>query len=427
MKVKELRALVCEMSEETQKIFSKIYTDPLAQRDRFLGAIDSFVTLFGEDREVSLLSVPGRSEVLGNHTDHNRGKVLAGAIDKDIIAVVSPNADGAVNLKSEGYEKDTVDLSLIGDKDAYPKYSSASLVLGTARGFKNAGYKFGGFDAYATSDVLRGSGISSSAAFEVMIGNAFSHLYNGGKIANAELAKIAQYAENEFFGKPCGLMDQMACAVGGFVYIDFEDAKNPVIESIEFSLGDAGYNLCIVNTGGNHADLNEDYASVPGEMKSVAKIFDREVLRGLTEADIISKIAEIREKVGDRALLRAVHFIRENGRVEDAKAALLSGDVDGFFGIVKASGKSSFEFLQNVYTNKNVKEQGLSLALLVTEGFLNGKNGACRVHGGGFAGTIQAYIKKEEAEDYSLLMQSIFGEGAVMKLNVRLFGAVKII
>ena len=427
MNTKQLKALIAEMGEETQKIFSRIYTDPMAQRDRLLGAIDSFIELFGADREVYLLSVPGRSEVLGNHTDHNRGKVLAGAIDKDIIAVVSPNADGVINLKSEGYDKVVVDLSKKDDKDAYPKYSSASLLLGTAKGFELYGFKLGGFDGYATSDVLRGSGISSSAAFEVMIGNTFNHLYNDGKIANTELAKIAQFAENEYFGKPCGLMDQMACAVGGFVYIDFEDAKNPVIESVDFSLDGAGYNLCIVNTGGNHADLNDDYASVPMEMKSVAAVFGRSVLRGLTEADIFSKVAELRESVGDRALMRAVHFIRENGRVEKAKAALLCGELESFFKTVIASGKSSFEFLQNVYTNKNVGEQGLSLALLVTEGFLADKTGAYRVHGGGFAGTVQAYIRKDEADEYSALMESIFGDGAVMKLNVRPLGAVRLL
>lgn len=427
MNVKKLRELICDMSAQTKKILSEIYVNPAEQKDRILGAIDCFTELFGEHRDVCLLSVPGRSEVLGNHTDHNRGKVLACAIDRDIIAVVSPNADGIVNLKSEGYENDCVDLSLVDDKRAYPKYSSSSLVLGTAAGFKLSGFKFGGFDGYATSEVLRGSGISSSAAFEVMIGNVFNHLYNGGEIPNTVIAKISQYAENQYFGKPCGLMDQMACAVGGFVYIDFEDPKNPTIESVDFSLDGAGYNLCIVNTGGNHADLNEDYASVPVEMKRVAKVFGRAELRGLSEKDIIAKIADIRAALGDRALLRAVHFMRENERVESSKEALKEGNLHEFFKMVIASGKSSFEFLQNVYTTKNVSEQGLSLALLVTEGFLSGKDGACRVHGGGFAGTIQAYIRKEEAQEYSLLMESIFGEGAVMKLNVRSLGAIKLI
>ena len=427
MNVKNLRALIEEMGAETVKTLSSVYSSPIQHKDRILAAIDSFEQLFGSDREVMLLSVPGRSEILGNHTDHNKGKVLAAAIDKDIIAIVSANGTDKVNLKSEGYEKDVVDLSLIENKDAYPKYSSASLILGIAGGFKRSGFAYGGFDGYATSDVLRGSGISSSAAFEVMIGNIFNHLYADGGIPNTEIAKIAQYAENEYFGKPCGLMDQMACAVGGFVYMDFENPKSPEIEPISFSLTDAGYSLCIVNTGGNHADLNEDYASVPAEMKSVAAILGREVLRGVGEAEILENAKAIRDSVGDRALLRAVHFIRENKRVELAREALLNKDLEKFFVNVVASGKSSFEFLQNVYTTKNVKEQGLSLALLMTEGFLEGKGGAYRVHGGGFAGTIQAYVKLELVSEYTKLLESVFGEGAVMRLGVRLLGACKLL
>ena len=427
MNTKELKTLITEMNEETEKLLSSVYSAPKEQQKRILSAIASFEELFGSEREVYLLSVPGRSEILGNHTDHNRGKVLAGAIDKDIIAIVSRNGSGTVNLKSEGYDNDTVDLSLVEDKNAYPKYSSASLILGIAKGFSLAGLEYGGFDGYATSDVLRGSGISSSAAFEVMIGNIFNHLYNGGNVQNTEIAKISQYAENEYFGKPCGLMDQMACAVGGFVYMDFENPKSPIICPISFSLADAGYYLCIVNTGGNHADLNEDYASVPMEMKEVAAIMGKEVLRGVSEADIIAKANDIRAVAGDRALLRAVHFIRENKRVECAKAALIDGKTEEFFSNVIASGKSSFEYLQNVYTTKNVKEQGLSLALLLTEGFAGEGSGAYRVHGGGFAGTVQAYIKREDVEEYTALMESVFGKGAVMRLVIRPLGACRLI
>lgn len=427
MNTKALKTLISEMNAETEKILSVVYSEPKSQKNRILSAIDSFEKLFGEGREVYLLSVPGRSEILGNHTDHNKGKVLAGAIDKDIIAVVSKNETDTVNLKSEGYDKDTVELSLVDNKNAYPKYSSASLILGVANGLRMQGGLIGGFDCYATSDVLRGSGISSSAAFEVMIGNIFNQIYNEGKISNVEIAKIAQYAENEYFGKPCGLMDQMACAVGGFVYMDFEDPKAPYIEPIDFSLSDAGYYLCIVNTGGNHADLNEDYASVPLEMKKVASILGREVLRGASETDILLKAKEIRATAGDRALMRAVHFLRENKRVELAKTALIEKNTDEFFSQVIASGKSSFEFLQNVYTTKNVAEQGLSLALLLTEGFLEGTGDAYRVHGGGFAGTIQAYVKKESVEKYTALMESVFGEGAVMRLVIRPIGACRLL
>ncbi len=426
MNTKALKLVISEMSVETEKIFSRIYFDPKSQKNRIIAAIDSFEQLFGEEREVYLLSVPGRSEILGNHTDHNKGKVLAAAIDKDVIAIVSKNGTDTINLKSEDYDRDTVELSLIDDKTAYPKYSSASLILGIAKGLCMQGGLIGGFDCYITSNVLRGSGISSSAAFEVMIGNIFNHLFNEGKISNVEIAKIAQFAENEYFGKPCGLMDQMACAVGGLVYMDFEYPKAPYIEPIIFSLSDAGYYLCIVNTGGNHADLNEDYASVPLEMKKVASILGRDVLRGASETDVLLKAKDIRATAGDRALMRAVHFLRENKRVESAKAALLGKNTDHFFRQVIASGKSSFEFLQNVYTTKNVSEQGLSLALLLTEGFLEGRDGAYRVHGGGFAGTIQAYVKKEWVEEYTALMESVFGEGAVMRLGIRPLGACRL-
>ena len=409
MNVKELKK---QLSGGSLTLPSVLYSDVAAQKARYIRALDSFAELFGEDREVMLLSVPGRSEILGNHTDHNRGTVLAGAIDRDIIAVASVNEDGAVRLKSEGYELDTVDLSLIDEPDNFENYTSSALIAGVARGLFLGGYSIGGFDAYATSDVLKGSGISSSAAYEVMIGNIFNHLFNDGAVDNKEIAKISQYAENVFFGKPCGLMDQMACAVGGFVYMDFLDPKSPEVEPIGFSLSDAGYELCIVNTGGNHADLNEDYASVPAEMKAVAEILGGEVLRGYTERDIIERAAEIREKAGDRALLRALHFMRENGRVNAARLALTD---------------KSFQYLQNVYTVKNVREQGLSLALALTDGFLSERGGAFRVHGGGFAGTIQAYIRKEDADDYSRLMSGVFGDGAVMRLNIRPIGACKVI
>ena len=425
MNTTELKKLISDMSDKTREVLSRIYSDISEQQGRILAAIDKFEELFGKDREVYLLSVPGRSEILGNHTDHNNGCVLAGAIDRDIIAIAAKNGTDSVNLKSEGYEKSTVSLDKKNDKNAYPKYTSESLVLGIAGGFSLRGLEVGGFDAYATSDVLKGSGISSSAAFEVMIGNIFSHLFNGGKVENEELAKIAQYAENEYFGKPCGLMDQMACAVGGFVYIDFEKTGEPKIVPIAFSLKDAGYRLSIVNTGGNHADLNEDYASVPAEMKSVARELGFEVLRPLSEEDIIKNATALRESVGDRAILRAIHFVRENKRVEAARAYLEGASTEEFFSVVKASGRSSFEYLQNVYTNKNVTEQGLSLALLLTEGFL-GESGAFRVHGGGFAGTVQAYVKAQDSEAYAALMESVFGAGAVMNLNIRPLGACRL-
>jgi len=406
--------------------YSDLYTDTAAEARRIAEAIDRFAERFGGDRDIYVLSVPGRSEISGNHTDHNRGAVLAGAIDRDIIAVAAKNSDGVIRFLSEGYEEDRVELALTDSPDNFKNYSSASLIAGMVRGFSDRGYAVGGYDAYATSEVLKGSGISSSAAYEVMIGNILNHLYSDGKVENREIAAVAQYAENVYFGKPCGLMDQMACAVGGFVFIDFEDQSAPVVEPIGFSLTDAGYSLCIVNTGGNHADLNEDYASVPAEMKAVARALGREVLRGVAEDELIAKIPELRDAVGDRAILRAIHFIRENERVFKIKDALLASDVPAFLSGISASGSSSFRFLQNVYTTKNVEEQGLSLALAVSEGYLEGKASASRVHGGGFAGTVQAFVKNEYADGYVALMDSIFGEGSAMRLHIRPKGAVRL-
>ncbi|MBE6567086.1 MAG: galactokinase [Ruminococcaceae bacterium] len=405
--------------------YANIYSDLADQTERYTGVLREFISLYG-DREACLFSVPGRTEVQGNHTDHNHGCVLAAAIDRDIIAVASPTDDGIIRVKSEGYPEDTVVLSECDDAKNFADFSSASLIAGTVGGFKKWGYQTGSFVAYTANRVLKGSGLSSSAAFEVMIGNIMNYLFNGGEINNEEIAKIAQFAENEYFGKPCGLMDQMACAVGGFVHIDFADPKNPVIDPIAFSLTDAGFVLCILNTGGNHADLNEDYASVPAEMKRVANYFGKEVLRGITEQDLIANAPVLRKTVGDRALLRAIHFVRENERVGVTASYLKAGNVEGFLQTVLASGDSSYKYLQNVYTVKNVEEQGLSLALSLAESLLAGRGCAYRVHGGGFAGTTQAFVRRELAEDYKTVTESVFGEGACMMLSIRPLGAIEI-
>ena len=423
MKAKQILEL---LSSGALSRHADLYRDLEAQTRRYADAVTRFTELYGQEHEIELFSVPGRSELSGNHTDHNRGAVLAGAIDRDIIAVAAKTDDGIIRLKSEGYPEDTVVLSESGDPDAYANYSSAALIAGVANGLARRGETLGGFVAYTTTEVLKGSGISSSAAFEVMIGNILNHLYCDGRVENAELAKIAQYAENVYFGKPSGLMDQMACAVGGFVAIDFADPSEPIIEPIDFSLTDAGYDLVIVNTGGNHADLNEDYASVPAEMKAIASYFGREVLRGVTEGELLQNAPLLRVAAGDRALLRALHFVRENERVKAQGEALRKGQISDFLCGVLASGDSSFKYLQNVYTTKNVGEQGLSLALALTEGVLAGKGCAWRVHGGGFAGTIQAFVKRELSEDYVAVMNSVFGDGAAMRLSIRARGAVRI-
>ena len=395
-----------------------------AQRERYAESVEAFLDLYGE-REVSLFSVAGRSEISGNHTDHNHGRVLAGSINLDIIAVASKADDSKIRIKSKGFDEDCVDISAYTEPNEADFFKSGALIAGMARAFNDSGLKTGGYVAYTTSNVFKGSGLSSSAAFEVMIGNILNYFYNDGAVDNVEIAKMAQFAENKFFGKPCGLMDQVACAVGGFVAIDFENPTAPVIDKIAFDLSSAGYALCIVNTGGNHADLNDDYASVPAEMKSVAKYFGCNVLREMSLDKLLGDISGAREALGDRAVLRAIHFFNENERVSAQKQALLDGKIDTFFDLVLRSGRSSFMYLQNVFTTKNVGEQGLSLALALTDKTL-GARGAFRVHGGGFAGTIQAFVPHDMVEAYREVIDSAFGKGACHVLRIRKYGAIKV-
>ena len=423
MRANELRKL---LSDGALEKYSALYSDISAQTNRFIKALDAFTADYGADRDVAIFSVPGRSEIIGNHTDHNHGTVMAGAISRDIIAVAAKNNDGVIRFRSEGYSPDSIKLSDVSNPANFKRFTSRALVAGVADGFAKNGYAIGGFDAYSTTEVLKGSGLSSSAAFEVMIGNVLNHFYSNGAVDNKEIAKISQYSENVFFGKPCGLMDQMACAVGSFVYIDFDDPKKPIVEPIDFSLSKNGYKLCIVNTGGNHSNLNDDYASVPKEMKAVAEYFGKQTLRGLERDGIINKFNELRRKTGDRAILRALHFIGECERVETARHALVGNDIDAFLGCIVASGNSSYKYLQNVYTNKAPEEQGISLALALSELYLESRKGAYRVHGGGFAGTVQAFVRREDVEGYIALMERAFGEGAVMTLDIRPEGAVKL-
>ena len=424
MKTAELKKL---LSEGALERYSELYSDIKYHTDRMIKAIDRFSEMYGEDRDIAIFSVPGRTEIMGNHTDHNHGCVLAGAIDRDIIAVASKRDDGVVRFHSEGYPEDTVSLEEARTPVGFTHGSSRALIGGVIGAFMSAGYEVGGFDAYSTTEVLKGSGISSSAAYEVMIGNIMNHLYNDGRIDNKEIAKFSQYAENEYFGKPSGLMDQMACAVGGFVYIDFKSPDAPMVEGIDFSMARAEYSLCIVNTGGNHANLTDDYSDIRNEMKVVAAAFGRQTLRGVNEVELLTRAAELRMAVGDRAILRSLHFLRENDRVNSARRALIESNVGEFLRLVLESGRSSFEYLQNVYTTKNVSEQGLSLALCVTDGLLGDKGCAYRVHGGGFAGTIQVFIKNELADSYCERINSIFGDGAAMRLNIRPKGAIKLV
>ncbi len=415
-------------NKELDESFSRVYLKESfsAQYDRFLDVLDAFKNLFdkNEEREVALFSAPGRTEIGGNHTDHNHGLVLAGGISLDAIAVASKNDEGIIRIKSAGYPMDEVRCDDL-DVKAEENGRSKAIVRGIAARFKELGYKVGGFDATTASQVLSGSGLSSSAAFEVLVCTMLNYLYNDGKVDPVEIAKISQYSENVYFGKPCGLLDQMACSVGGFVRIDFEDTSKPVIEKIDFDFAKFGHSLCIVDTKGSHSDLTDEYAAVRSEMESVAEYFGKSVLREVDKADVLKNAGDIAEKLGERAVLRALHFYGENEKVTAQAKALSNGDFEKFKELIIASGRSSYMYNQNVYTCKTPKNQPLSLALLVSEQILSGK-GAWRVHGGGFAGTIQAFVPNYMIEEYTDAMKAIFGDDACYVLAIRPFGGVQI-
>ncbi len=394
-----------------------------AQRSRYTNALSRFEQLFG-DGPVELFSAPGRSEVGGNHTDHQRGKVLACSLNLDVIAVVRKRVDGVITVQSEGYPLDQVDL-----KDLNPvageEGTSKALIRGVAGALAEAGYTVGGFDAYTTSEVLQGSGMSSSAAFEVLLGTILSGLYNNDTVSPVEVAKASQVAENQYFGKPSGLLDQMACSVGNLVTIDFADASDPKVRRVDADFGSFGHSLCITDTKGSHADLTPDYAAVPAEMKQIAGHFGKAVLQEVSEAEFLSKLPELRELYGDRPVLRAIHWYEENKRVETQVAALESGDFDAFLKAVNASGDSSYKYLQNVYSPRHLEAQAIPVALAVSDLVLKDR-GASRVHGGGFAGTIQAFVPDDLVEDYRKAMDGLFGEGACHILFVRPVGGYHI-
>lgn len=412
--------------KKLDKAFSLVYTPNQydEQYSRYLNVLADFAEFFDSkmERDVCLFSAPGRSEVGGNHTDHNHGKVLAAGISLDVIAVASKNNDNTVRIKSAGYSMDVVSVD---ELEVEPKDigKSRALVRGTLARFKQLGYNIGGFDATTASKVLSGSGLSSSAAFEVLIGTMLNHLYNDGKIDPVEIAQIAQYAENVYFGKPCGLLDQMACSVGGFVTIDFEDTANPVIKKVDFDFASSGHSLCIVDTKGDHSDLTDDYAAIRSEMEAVAGFFGKKVLREVDKKSVLENAAKISKKLGERAVIRAMHFYAENDRVDKLVAALENGDFEQFKSLITESGFSSYMYNQNVFTNKYPTNQPLSLALAVSEDILKGK-GAWRVHGGGFAGTIQAFVPNELLETYKNAMNSLFGDDACYVLNIRPYGGV---
>ncbi len=381
-----------------------------------------FAATFGRAPE-RYFSAPGRTEIGGNHTDHQRGRVLAAAVNLDVRAAVALNGTNVIRFQSKGFDLMQVDITEL-EPVAAEINSATALIRGVAARFSQLGCELRGFDAYCETDVLQGSGLSSSAAFEVLLGTIINHLFYGAKASQPLVAQIGQYAENAFFGKPCGLMDEMASAVGNLVTIDFFDKENPVITPVNFDFSSCGHALCIIDTRASHAELTDEYSAIPGEIKKVAEYFGKEVLSQIDEDEFYAAIPQLRPLCGDRAILRAVHFFAENKRVPLQVAALESGDFEGFLELVKESGRSSWVYLQNVTPAGYKEHQDMALALALCERYLGGR-GASRVHGGGFAGTVQAFVPFDILESFRSGIDAVLGEGACHVLSIRVQGGVE--
>ena len=395
------------------------------QKKRYRNAIEAYKLSFSSDgAAIRLFSAPGRTEVGGNHTDHNCGKVLAACIDLDIIAVVEPTDEPLAVIRSEGHEEVCVNIEELDVREEEHLRSSA-MVRGITKGFRNRGYAVGGFRAYTTSDVVKGSGLSSSAAFEVLVATIYSYLFNGGTIDPIRIAQICKYSENTYFGKPGGLMDQTAASVGGFVAIDFKDIESPIIEHINVDFESFGHALCIIDINGNSGDRTAEYTAILDEMHAIAEYFSVKNLRQLVKQDIILNINILREHFGDRAVLRAIHFFEENKRVDKLVNALKRNDFRAFLDSINESGNSSYKYLQNVYSSSDVMHQGLSIGLNIAEYALERK-GASRVHGGGFSGGIQAFVPIELLKLFKMELEKVFGNGSCHVLRIRQIGGCEV-
>lgn len=413
-------------NKKYNELLNDIYVDTNLldyQRERYVKAINKYVSLYG-DTDVEIYSAPGRSEVGGNHTDHQHGCVLAAAVNLDAIAVVG-RVDNKIKVLSDDFDIAPINLEDLEIKKA-EEGTSEALIRGVCARLKELGYNVGGFNAFITSDVLMGAGLSSSAAFETIIGTIISGLYNDMTIDPVVIAQVGQYAENVYFGKPCGLMDQCASSVGSLINIDFNDVAKPIVNKVDVDFSKFGHSLCIVDTKGSHADLTDEYAAIPMEMKKVANYFGKEFLREVDEEDFFNDIAGARKACQDRAVLRAIHLFEENKRVDQEVKALNNSDFETFKKVVKESGDSSYKFLQNVYANCDVQNQSVSIGLAMSEKII-GRNGVCRVHGGGFAGTIQAFVKDEFVTAYKTEIERVFGKGSCHVLKVRKYGGKKVI
>jgi galactokinase len=425
----KISSLTEKINNGNNTLFHELYgTDEVILKEqsvRYANLMNDFKNTFGTD-DLQLFSSPGRTEIGGNHTDHNYGRVLAGAVNLDNIAAAAKNGTNTIRIKSAGYPEFQVELADFQPKEA-EFYTSTSLVKGIAAKMKANGYNVGGFDACIEGRVPKGSGLSSSASFEVLIGAIINELFNDGKMSKVENAIIGQWAENNYFGKPCGLMDQTACSVGGLITIDFKDPANPIVKEVDFDFVSTGFSLVITDVGGGHDDAasQAEYASLPTEMKSVAAVLGAKVLREVTLEQIVENIPAIREKTGDRAILRAYHFQGDNQRVVDQVAALERNDFQAFLKMVVESGYSSYMYNQNIFDVVHKDEQVVSLALALSEMVLKG-TGAWRVHGGGFGGTIQAFVPQNKLDEYVKTLEHVYGKGSCHKLFIRAKGAVKL-
>ena len=412
-------------SEKAKKLLGELYGKAAVAENqkRYEDLVGKFVREFGE-KDLYLFSSPGRTEISGNHTDHNHGKVLAGSINLDCVGVAAVNDTNFVNIVSETFNQSfTIDLNHLEPSDRMA--GTVDLVKGLLKGFEKSGYEVGGFDAYVTSNVISAAGVSSSASFEMLMCSMLNTFFNAGKMDTVAYAHIGKYSENHYWNKASGLLDQMACAVGGLITIDFLEPQAPVVEKIDFDFASQNHSLIIVNTGKGHADLSADYSSVPNEMKKVAQFFGKEVCAEIKEQDVIDHLAELRAYAGDRSVLRALHFFEENKRVEAEVRALKENRFGDFLDGITSSGNSSWKWLQNCYTNSNVQEQGISIALALTEMFIaEKKRGACRIHGGGFAGVIMAMLPNDLVDEYVAYIEKAMGEGSAYRMSIRPYGAI---
>ena len=414
-------------SERLQAALIGLYGEQAAadQLARYQKALAGLEATFGPCGQAALFSAPGRTEIGGNHTDHQRGRVLAGSVNLDVIAAVAPSGDRTIRVQSEGFPMDEVDLDDLSIREE-ERNTSAAIVRGIAAWFAQHGCELQGFNAYTTSNVLKGSGLSSSAAFEVLVGNIINSLFNGDRCDAVRLAQIGQYAENVYFGKPSGLLDQMASSVGGMVTIDFQDNANPVVERVDYDFAASGHALCIIDSGADHADLTDEYAAVTRELKEVCAHFGKDVLREVLEEEFYAALPTLRMKAGDRAVLRAIHIYNDNRRVTAQVEALRRGDFDAFLALITESGLSSWRMLQNVVPAGYTHHQEVAVALALCERLLGGR-GACRVHGSGFAGTVQAFVPLDMLEAFRSGIDRVLGAGTCHVLTIRPVGGVRLV